>query len=98
RPEKLLYAEGEAGTIDVTLFNGTAQPQPAHLTAEIASGLEDRAKIYDQDVTVAAPDSPGEATVIKVPMPAQSEYGHGLIVTLRQGGQIVGTAREYFYV
>ncbi|MHB9133935.1 MAG: hypothetical protein ACYDBB_22945 [Armatimonadota bacterium] len=96
-PNKLCYGTKETGTINVLVQNGATTPQPAHLLVEVESGLDARATIYDAAVTVPLPEAIGKPSVLAVPLPPQPEYGHAVIATLKQGDNVIGTAREYFY-
>ena len=94
---KLLYRLGEAGSVQVNVRNDAEMPRPAHLTVAVESGLAQSTVIYDQDVTIPVPAHADEPAVLPVPLPAQAEYGHAVIATLRQGTESQ-SAREYFYV
>lgn len=96
RADKLLYGLKETGKVSVSVLNAAGSAQTGHLTVTVESGLDDNAVLFDRDVTVAA-GTAGKASVIDVPLPPQSEYGHAVVATLRNGAEIVGTARDYFY-
>jgi len=96
RPNKLLYKLGEQGTVAVTLQNASDAAQVARLTVEVLSGLDQRNKIYDKDLTVPLSKG-GSPFTVSVPLPAQEEYGHAVVATLHRQERMFGTAREYFY-
>ena len=62
--DKILYGLKDSGHITVSLVNATGDPQPAHLTVKIESGLDQAVKIYDADITIAAPAAAGDAQTV----------------------------------
>ncbi|MFL5241397.1 MAG: hypothetical protein ACJ8FY_04760 [Gemmataceae bacterium] len=98
RTDKLLYGLKEKGMVNVSVENTTGKTVSAQLMVQVESGLDETLTIHDKEVSIPAPEKAGQASVLKIPLPPQSEYGHAIIATLRQKDEVVGTARDYFYV
>jgi uncharacterized membrane protein len=96
RTNKILYGLKETGTVAVHVLNGATRPQAARLTVRVESGLDDGSLLLDRVVSIPGA-VPGRADVIEVPLPAQPEYGHCVVATLRQADTELGTAKCYFY-
>jgi hypothetical protein len=96
RASKLLYGLRESGTVAVQVLNGTGRARTGRLTVTVESGLDDETCLFDRELTFAGASS-GRPDVVEVPLPPQPEYGHAVVATLREGGVVTGTARDYFF-
>ncbi len=97
-PNKLLYGTREQGLVSVFLQNATAEAVPARLVVQIESGLDQIETIFDRELSIPAAEKPGQPFELKVPMTPPGEYGHTVLATLYRGPEVLGTAREYFFV
>jgi hypothetical protein len=96
RTNKLLYGLRESGTAAVYVYNASGGPLSGRLTVTVESGLDDRALLFDRQVSFAGGTS-GQPDVVEIALPPQPDYGHAVVATLSQGEAAAQTTRDYFY-
>ena len=102
RPQKLLYAPGEPGAVNVQLINTTDQPQTVRFVVHRASGLDDRAKGEPKTITVPGVTKAQRLAFkdlqeVSLPLPPLGLYGNAVTVRAYAGDQLIAEDTDYCY-